>query len=1083
MLKSLREGTTSIASLCAHRPIHVILITALLASVAYLSVVDEYIPEHIRADKPVSYYHSPSTTQNEWIAVSAEEVSNVYSEAEQYIIAPLSFKSNGLSSRNKHISLPADFKHQSIDGSDESEKYLLLKKESNAELDLGAELNAIDTFVTEDGVTWKARHHNRINKYYDYLNYGISKLKVSFAKSESFDIALISLAYLAMWYTLIKVFFDMRKVGSNFWLAFSTLTSSAFAFLFALVVTTRIMNIKVSMMLLTEGIPFLVAVIGFKHKISISSLVMKNSQVTGYDAKTIVSGSISSHTVSLLRDNLVAIGALLACSVLAPQLNGLSSFCFLSALILAFDLVLVYTFYLAILALKVEINRARKTEELRQALEEEGVSSLVAQNVAMQEAFTTIPASDSNGLTGNSSSWKFFGDVGFDESGLSIVSFKTSMIIIFIAFQVFLVGGGSWVSGDSYNFFTTNYFQKLMYLTKSTATHIPMNSSTGIVVTFVSPRVYMPIGFLVEIEEFILLGFERISSAIRDNFISKCLLFGFAISISTNAYFLNASRYQVSATNKLIEKEITNEKEARAQRAKTTQLKVVQSRSSSLEGTKNTTGSDSESESSLEIIASHAQSTRALTECISMMKEGKLKELNNDEVSSLVVSGKLPLYALEKQLADTTRAVAVRRKALAELANAPVLDSKKLPYLNYDYDRVFGACCENVIGYMPLPVGVAGPLIIDGKPVHIPMATTEGCLVASAMRGCKAINAGGGVETVVTQDGMTRGPCVRFPTLSRAGAAKIWLDSDEGQKTIKKAFNSTSRFARLQHIKTAMAGTLLFIRFCTTTGDAMGMNMISKGTEFSLKFMVEECGWDDMEVISVSGNYCTDKKPAAINWIEGRGKSVVAEARIPADVVRKVLKSDVGALVELNISKNLIGSAMAGSIGGFNAHAANLLTAVFIACGQDPAQNVESSNCITLMNEVDGDLQISVSMPSIEVGTIGGGTILEPQGAMLELLGVRGPHPTHPGENARNLARIVASIVLAAELSLCAALAAGHLVQSHMTHNRSGASAAPVAGVKPVANGNGSVTSNKSDHPKADDIERLKEGAVNCIRS
>lgn len=121
------------------------------------------------------------------------------------------------------------------------------------------------------------------------------------------------------------------------------------------------------------------------------------------------------------------------------------------------------------------------------------------------------------------------------------------------------------------------------------------------------------------------------------------------------------------------------------------------------------------------------------------------------------------------------------------------------------------------------------------------------------------------------------------------------------------------------------------MRFRTTTGDAMGMNMISKGVEYSLKQMVEEYGWEDMEVVSVSGNYCTDKKPAAINWIEGRGKSVVAEATIPGDVVKSVLKSDVSALVELNISKNLVGSAMAGSVGGFNAHAANLVTALFLA--------------------------------------------------------------------------------------------------------------------------------------------------------
>lgn len=130
---------------------------------------------------------------------------------------------------------------------------------------------------------------------------------------------------------------------------------------------------------------------------------------------------------------------------------------------------------------------------------------------------------------------------------------------------------------------------------------------------------------------------------------------------------------------------------------------------------------------------------------------------------------------------------------------------------------------------------------------------------------------------------------------------------------------------------------------------------------------------------------------------------------------------------------------MAGSIGGFNAHAANIVAAIYLATGQDPAQVVESSSCITVMKNLNSALQITVSMPCIEVGTIGGGTVLEPQAAMLDLLGVRGPHPTTPGANSQQLAKIIAAGVLAGELSLCSALAAGHLVRAHMSHNRSAA--------------------------------------------
>lgn len=243
---------------------------------------------------------------------------------------------------------------------------------------------------------------------------------------------------------------------------------------------------------------------------------------------------------------------------------------------------------------------------------------------------------------------------------------------------------------------------------------------------------------------------------------------------------------------------------------------------------------------------------------------------------------------------------------------------------DYDYKTIIGACCENVIGYMPLPVGVAGPLTIDGELLHIPMATTEGTLVASTSRGCKALNAGGGVTTVLTQDAMTRGPAIDFPSIVMAAAARKWIDSPEGFETIRTAFDSTSRFARLQSLKCAMAGRTLYVRFATQTGDAMGMNMISKGTEKALQVLYER--YPEMNVLALSGNYCTDKKPAAINWIEGRGKSVVAEAVVPGSVVKSVLKTTVKDLCNLNIKKNLIGSAMAGSIGGFNAHAANILT-------------------------------------------------------------------------------------------------------------------------------------------------------------
>jgi len=226
------------------------------------------------------------------------------------------------------------------------------------------------------------------------------------------------------------------------------------------------------------------------------------------------------------------------------------------------------------------------------------------------------------------------------------------------------------------------------------------------------------------------------------------------------------------------------------------------------------------------------------------------------------------------------------------------------------------------------------------------------------------------------------------------------------------------------------------MRFKSNTGDAMGMNMVSKGVEEALKILAVY--FPDMETLSISGNYCTDKKPSAVNWMEGRGKSVATEAIIGEHLVQTTLKTSVAALIDLNVNKNLIGSAMAGSIGGNNAHASNIVSAIFIATGQDPAQNIESSNCMTLMEYAQNgkDLYITCTMPSLEVGTIGGGTHLGPQASCLEIMGIQGASNVNPGANAEQLARIICATVMAGELSLMSALAAGHLVAKHMLLNR-----------------------------------------------
>ncbi|KAK7499766.1 hypothetical protein BaRGS_00009107 [Batillaria attramentaria] len=477
--------------------------------------------------------------------------------------------------------------------------------------------------------------------------------------------------------------------------------------------------------------------------------------------------------------------------------------------------------------------------------------------------------------------------------------------------------------------------------------------------------------------------------------------------------------------------ESTNTTSTDSKRDSSTQTEARRSRSSvsfSLGDDDSSSSSDSEKD---------CEEKETQTDFDRAVNHKSAASLSDAEVTQLVEKKHIPFYKLEKSLGDYERGVSVRRQIVeAKLQTSAKLD--QLPFSGYEYQFVDGACCENVVGYMPVPVGVAGPLLLDGKQFWVPMATTEGCLVASTHRGCRAVQMSNGISSSMFRDGMTRGPVVQFPSSQRASEALQWLEDSENFGMVKEWFDSTSRFARLKRLTVGLAGRQLYIRFVSLTGDAMGMNMLSKGSEKALHEL--QLVFPDMEIVSLSGNFCTDKKPAAINWIDGRGKSVVCEATIPGYVVSSVLKTTTAALVELNIKKNLEGSAMAGSIGGFNAHAANIVTAIYIATGQDPAQNITSSNCITQMSAVGPhgqDLSIICTMPSLELGTVGGGTVLPPQAACLEMLGVRGSNPESPGANAKQLARIICGTVLAGELSLMSALAAGHLVKSHLRHNRS----------------------------------------------
>ncbi|KAA8547618.1 hypothetical protein F0562_004047 [Nyssa sinensis] len=221
----------------------------------------------------------------------------------------------------------------------------------------------------------------------------------------------------------------------------------------------------------------------------------------------------------------------------------------------------------------------------------------------------------------------------------------------------------------------------------------------------------------------------------------------------------------------------------------------------------------------------------------------------DEEIIKSVVAGTTPSYSLENKLGDCKRATAIRREALQRLTGKSLAG---LPLDGFDYETILGQCCEMPVGYVQIPVGIAGPLLLDGSEYSVPMATTEGCLVASTNRGCKAIYVSGGATSVLLRDAMTRAPVVRFSTAKRAAELKFFLEDPLNFDTLAVVFNKSSRFGRLQGIKCAIAGKNLYMRFSCSTGDAMGMNMVSKGVQNVLDFLQND--FPDMDIIGISGN-------------------------------------------------------------------------------------------------------------------------------------------------------------------------------------------------------------------------------------
>lgn len=366
-----------------------------------------------------------------------------------------------------------------------------------------------------------------------------------------------------------------------------------------------------------------------------------------------------------------------------------------------------------------------------------------------------------------------------------------------------------------------------------------------------------------------------------------------------------------------------------------------------------------------------------------------------------------------------------RREFITE--QAP-MELKHLASYSFDPHSTQGNV-ENFIGVAQIPIGVAGPLVIHGEYAQgafvVPLATTEGTLVASYNRGMKLLNMSGGVRTSVFEDQMQRAPVFTFDSAREARDFAHWIENHFDK--IKEIADSTSRVGRLKSIERYQAHKYLFLRFNYTTGDAAGQNMVGKATYAACLWIVEN--YPHIRHYFLESNFATDKKGSMVNIMKTRGKRVTAEAVIPRAVLIETMRTDPETL-DLHFRVANIGGFLSG-VNNNGAHSANGITAMFIATGQDVANVAESSAgllCVEITPE--RDLYIAITIPSLIVATYGGGTGLPTQRECLEILGCYGRDKVY------KLAEIVAGVVLAGELSLGSAISSQDWVSSHERYGR-----------------------------------------------
>jgi hydroxymethylglutaryl-CoA reductase (NADPH) len=370
---------------------------------------------------------------------------------------------------------------------------------------------------------------------------------------------------------------------------------------------------------------------------------------------------------------------------------------------------------------------------------------------------------------------------------------------------------------------------------------------------------------------------------------------------------------------------------------------------------------------------------------------------------------------------DYSEEMAQKRRDFASEKTASSLDNIG----HYSIDpAVTAGNIENFIGVAQVPLGLIGPLLVNGEHAqgefYVPMATSEGTLVASYNRGASLLRAAGGVKVSVVDDAMQRAPVFIFEDAREARDFGVWVDDNFDE--IAAQAETTTSSGKLRNIQQFSAARMRYLRFNYTTGDAAGQNMVGKATFVACEWIM--ANYPGIQRYMLSGSMDTDKKHSQLNTLHTRGKRVIAEVTIPSALLEKVMGVTAEVLFKAR-SISQVGAFLAGSV-NTGAHSANGITATFIATGQDVANVAESSAAIAYADiDHDGNYYLSITIPSLIVATYGGGTGLPTQQECLKMLGCSG------AGKVNKLAEIIGATVMAGEISLMSAVLAGDWVTSH----------------------------------------------------